>query len=287
MRLPSRRIKIKAALHKGKPFKGLCFGKNRTGGRNNTGRITAPHRGGGAKRLIRILDWKRNEFPNIMGQVVTLEYDPGRTAHVALVKYPLEESQSKASMMMGIHTEHTENGSAKYAYRYILAPNGLKVGDMICSGKEVEPNLGNSMPLEEVPEGMMVHNIELSPGQGAKVARAAGAYARITGRDGDFINLKMRSGEIRSFSKHCMATIGIVSNLEHFNERIGKAGVNVNRGIRPTVRGIAMNPVDHHNGGRTNGGKRLSNFNGKCIRGKKTRNPRKLSNSLIVRRRKS
>jgi large subunit ribosomal protein L2 len=140
------------------------------------------------------------------------------------------------------------------------------------------------MPLDQVPEGMMVHNIELYPGQGAKVARAAGAYARITGRDGDMINLKMRSGEIRSFSKDCMATIGVVSNLEHFNEKLGKAGVNVNRGRRPTVRGIAMNPVDHHNGGRTNGGKRLSNFNGRCIRGKKTRSPKKLSNRLIIRR---
>lgn len=283
MRLPSRRIKIKTNLHKGRPFKGLCFGKNRSGGRNNTGRITAPHRGGGAKRLIRILDWKRNEFPGAVGEVVTLEYDPGRTAHIALIKYSLENLEL-SNKTVGVLNEETENGSQKYAYRYILAPNGLKVGDMISSGKEIEPNLGNCMPLDEVPEGMVVHNIELAPGQGAKVARAAGAYARITGRDGDLINLKMRSGEIRSFSKHCMATIGTVSNLEHFNQKLGKAGVNVNRGRRPTVRGIAMNPIDHHNGGRTNGGKRLANFNGKCIRGKKTRNPRKLSNSLIIRR---
>lgn len=277
MRLPVRSVRIKSTLHGGRPFKALCFGKTNTGGRNNTGRITAPHRGGGAKRLIRILDWKRKEFAGIPGEVTTLEYDPGRTAHIALIRYKLSGDAHSGYANFTVDDQ-------SYAYRYILAPNGLKVGDIICSGKQIEPSLGNAMPLDEVPEGMIVHNIELYPGQGAKVARAAGAYARITGRDGDMINLKMRSGEIRSFSKNCMATIGVVSNLEHFNEKLGKAGVNVNRGKRPTVRGIAMNPVDHHNGGRTNGGKRLANFNGKCIRGKKTRSPKKLSNRLIVRR---
>ena len=285
MRLQVRKVRIKGIIHKGRPFKALCFGQKRSGGRNNTGRITAPHRGGGAKRLIRIIDWKRNDLHGVEGEVMRVEYDPGRTARIALVKYDAAPAGRVLSSWQKKHSgEVTGDEGAISTYRYIVAPNGIKIGDKICSGADIEARPGNAMPLKDVPEGMMVHNIELYPGQGAQIARAAGAFARITGRDGDLVNLKMRSGEIRSFSKNCMATIGVVSNIEHFNETIGKAGTNVNRGRRPHVRGIAMNPVDHHNGGRTNGGKCLANFNGKCIKGKKTRSPKKLSNRLIVRR---
>lgn len=249
-------------LHKGGPLKSLSFGKMCTGGRNNTGRVTAPYRGGGAKRKVRILDHKRTEFWGQIGEVIRLERDPGRTGYIALIKYGEE-------------------------FRYILSPEGLSVGDIIVAGEKVENKIGNCMPLKNIPQGLVVHNIEMYPGKGAQVARSAGTYARITGRDGDYIILKMRSGELRRFSNNCLATIGSVSNPDHSNEVIGKAGRNRWLGFRPSVRGIAKNPVDHAMGGRANGGRVPCTWDGKATRGRKTRDIKKLSNKLIITRRKT
>jgi large subunit ribosomal protein L2 len=250
-------------LHRGGPIKSLCFGKTGTGGRNNTGRVTAPHRGCGAKRKIRIIDTKRSEFWGVEATVKRLEYDPGRTGRIALVEYPC--------------------GSQ----RYVLAPEGLSSGDKIVAGDKVDNKIGNVMPLRSIPQGLVIHNVELHPGKGGQVARSAGAYARIAGRDGDYVILKMRSGELRKFSQHCLATIGTVSNADHSNRIIGKAGRNRWLGVRPSVRGIAKNPVDHAMGGRTNGGRAPCTWDGKVTRGRKTRSPNKLSNRLIVSRRPS
>jgi large subunit ribosomal protein L2 len=252
---------LNLVLHKGGPLKSLCFGKRSTGGRNNTGRITAPYRGGGAKRKLRIVDVRRTEFWGQTGEVIRIEKDPGRTGYIALVKYGED-------------------------FRYILAPDGLNIGDTVTAGEKVENKAGNCMPLKNIPQGLVVHNIEMYPGRGAQVARSAGTYARIAGRDGDYILLKMRSGELRKFSNNCLATIGIVSNPDHSNQIIGKAGRNRWLGFRPSVRGIAKNPVDHAMGGRTNGGRVPCTWDGKPTRGRKTRDTKKLSSKLIVTRRK-
>lgn len=250
-------------LHRGAPVKSLCFGKRGTGGRNNTGRITAPYRGGGAKRKIRIIDQKRVDFWGEPGEVVRIERDPGRSAHIALVRY--SDNQQ----------------------RYIIAPAGLAAGDTVIAGDKVDNKIGNTMPLKNIPQGLTVYNVELSPGKGGQIARSAGTFARITGRDGDFVILKMRSGELRRFPQNCLATIGIASNGEHSNRIIGKAGRNRWLGKKPSVRGIAKNPVDHAMGGRTNGGRVPCTWDGKPTRGRKTRDPNKLSNKLIITRRKS
>ena len=249
-------------LHKGGPLKALSIGKRGTGGRNNLGRITAPHRGGGAKRKLRMVDTSRTEFWNQPAEVIRIEKDPNRTAYIALVKYPSNEN------------------------RYIIAPEGLAAGDMVISGDKVENRIGNTMPLKNIPQGLTVHNVELYPGRGGQIARSAGAYARIAGRDGDFVILRMRSGETRRFPQNCLATIGIASNLEHSNRNIGKAGRSRWLGIRPSVRGIAKNPVDHAMGGRTNGGRVPCTWDGKPTRGRKTRDTKRLSNRLIISRRK-
>jgi large subunit ribosomal protein L2 len=249
-------------LYKGRPLKTLCKGKVSSGGRNNTGRVTAPHRGGGVKRLLRSIDTKRTDFWNEHGEVIRFEKDPNRTAYIALVKYPNDN------------------------YRYIIAPQGLSVGAKIISGDEVENVVGNTLKLKDISQGLMVHNIELTPGRGGQIARSAGSYARIAGREGDFILLKMRSGELRKFSQNCLATIGAVSNENHSNESIGKAGKSRWLGVRPSVRGIAKNPVDHAMGGRTDGGRVPCTWDGKPTRGRKTRSKTKLSNRLIVSRRK-
>lgn len=248
------------ALHKGRPLKSLVFGKKSSGGRNNRGRITAPHRGGGVKRLLRKVDFKRTEFWEMPATVKRIEYDPGRTAYIALIEY--------------------SNGQN----RYIVAPDSLKIDQEIVSGDHVEPTIGNMMPLSNIPQGLVIHNIEMIPGRGGQVARSAGAYARIVGRDGDSIILRMRSGETRKFNRNCLATIGIVSNINHSNVKLTKAGQSRWKGIRPVVRGIAKNPVDHAMGGRTNG-VRPETWDGKPARGLKTRNKKKLSNRVIISRR--
>ena len=248
-------------LYKGRPLKSLVFGRHATGGRNNKGRVTSDHRGGGAKRLIRVVDFKRTEFWDMKATVERIEYDPGRSGRIALIKY--------------------SNGQE----RYILAPQGLEPRQTVVSSNIAEPVVGNVMPISNIPQGLVVHNIELIPGRGGQIARSAGAYARIVGRDGDFIVLRMRSGELRKFNGQSLATIGSVSNPEHSNIKLTKAGESRWRGIRPVVRGIAKNPVDHAMGGKSNGGIPRT-WDGKPTRGLRTRDRKKLSNRLIITRRK-
>lgn len=255
-------IQATTVLHAGGPVKSLSFGKRGTGGRNNTGRITAPHRGGFAKRKLRMVDFKRTEFWDDSASVIRIEKDPNRSAYIALIQY----------------SDGTQ--------RYILAPEGLEAGSVVSSGTKVDNKPGNTMPLKNIPQGLPVHNIEFRPGAGGKVAKSAGCSARITGRDGDYIILRMRSGELRRFPQDSLATIGIVSNADHSNRVIGKAGRNRWLGIRPSTRGIAKNPVDHAMGGRTHGGRAPCTWDGKPTRGRKTRNPNSLSNKLIISRRK-
>lgn len=250
----------KLDLHKGRPFKSLVFGKKSTGGRNNTGRITAKHRGGGHKRLLRIIDTHRTEFWNQFAEVVRIEKDPGRSGFIALIKYPNDE------------------------HRYILAPKDLKVGTKIIAGDTVEPVLGNTTHLKSIPQGLLVHNVELVAGNGGQIAKSAGCYARIAGRDGEYIILKLKSGELRKFPQTCLATIGMVSNEDHFNKVVGKAGASRWLGIRPWSRGIAKNPVSHPMGGRTNGGRIPCTPQGRPTRGMKTRRNR-VSDRLILSRR--
>jgi len=253
---------LRTELHKGGPVKCLSFGKIGTGGRNSRGRITSSHRGGGAKRKLRIMDMHRSDCFGEVATVLRFEYDPGRSAYIALIEYTSGEK------------------------RYIIAPEGLSVGDKIVSGEKVENRIGNAMQLRNIPQGILVHNVELHPGCGGQIARSAGAHARIAGRDGNYVILKMRSGELRKFNQTCMATIGTVSNADHSNRVIGKAGRSRWLGIRPWTRGIAKNPVDHAMGGRTHGGRSPCSWDGKLIRGKKTRDPNKISTNLIISRRR-
>lgn len=243
------------------PEKTLVFGKRSTGGRNNSGRITVRYRGGGHKRLIRIVDFKR-EKDGIPAVVKTIEYDPNRSARIALVFYADGEK------------------------RYIVAPNGLQVGTTIMSGPEATPDLGNTLPLENIPVGTVIHNIELRPGQGAKMVRSAGNFAQLTSREGKYCVIKLPSGEIRKVLSVCRATIGSVSNSDHALESSGKAGRSRWLGRRPHNRGVVMNPIDHPMGGgegRQSGGHPRSR-KGLYAKGLKTRAPKKHSNKYIIER---
>lgn len=250
----------RSELFKGKPVKALTEGLSKKGGRNNTGRITAFCRGGGHKRSYRIIDFKRNKF-DMSASVERLEYDPNRSAFIALIQY------------------------ADGTQAYIIAPQRLKVGDTVVSGERVDVKPGNAMPLKNIPVGTIIHNVELRPGKGGQMARAAGTYVQLVGRDQGYAQLKMASGELRIVRGDCMATIGAVSNPDNSNESSGKAGRNRWLGRRPSVRGIAMNPVDHPLGGgegRTSGGRPAVSPWGKP-EGKKTRQNKK-TDWMILRR---
>jgi len=264
---PGRRQLVlvdRAELHKGKPVKALTEGLRKTGGRNNYGRITAYQRGGGHKRRYRTIDFKRRKF-DVEATVERLEYDPNRTAFIALLRY----SDGELS--------------------YILAPQRLKAGDKIVSGDRVDIKPGNAMPLRSIPVGTIVHNVELKPGRGGQIARSAGTFVQLVGRDAGNALLRMSSGEVRMVRAECMATIGAVSNPDEQNVSIGKAGRNRWKGWRPTVRGVAMNPVDHPHGGgegRTSGGRHPVTPWGKSTKGKKTRHNKK-TDGVILRRRQA
>lgn len=254
----------KSDLWKGRPHKPLTKGLTKTGGRNNLGRVTVWHRGGGHKRLYRMIDFKRSKL-DVSAIVERIEYDPNRTAYIALIKYTDGE------------------------FAYIIAPNKLSVGDSVVStikGADIKP--GNCMPLRAIPVGTQVHNIEMKLGKGAQIARSAGAYASLAGKDNGYAQLKLRSGELRIVPLDCIATIGIVSNADHQNENVGKAGRNRWLGKKPVVRGVAMNPVDHPHGGgegKTSGGRHPVTPWGKPTKGKKTRK-NKNSDKFILKRRK-
>ncbi|AUN31424.1 50S ribosomal protein L2 [Niveispirillum cyanobacteriorum] len=252
----------RSELHKGKPVKMLTEGLSGSGGRNNTGRITARRMGGGHKRTYRIIDFKRTKF-DMPATVERLEYDPNRTGFIALVKY----------------TDGT--------LAYILAPQRLKAGDVVISGEKVDVKPGNAMPLKNIPVGTIVHNVELKAGKGGQLARSAGTYLQLVGRDQGYAQLKLPSGELRMVRGECMATIGAVSNPDQSNVVIAKAGRNRWLGKRPSVRGVAMNPIDHPHGGgegRTSGGRHPVTPWGKPTKGKKTRQ-NKGTDKLIIRRR--
>jgi large subunit ribosomal protein L2 len=249
-------------LYKGDPVKALVEGKNSQGGRNNNGRITMRRRGGGAKRLYRLVDFKRRKH-DIEAKVERLEYDPNRTAWIALIKY-LDGDLS-----------------------YILAPQRLKAGDKVIAGAKVDVKPGNAMPLKAMPVGTIIHNVELKIGKGGQIARAAGNYAQLVGRDGSMAQLRLQSGEVRLVHGDCMATVGAVSNADHLNETVGKAGRQRLKGNRPSVRGTAMNPIDHPHGGgegRTSGGRHPVTPWGKPTKGAKTRK-NKRTDKLIIRSR--
>ena len=246
-------------LWKGKPVKVLTEGKSRTGGRNNGGRITSRHIGGGHKQNFRKIDFRRRKA-DVSATVERLEYDPNRTAFIALIKY--------------------DDGELSY----ILAPQRLSPGDKVVSGEKVDVKPGNAMPLSAMPVGTIIHNVELKPGKGGQLARSAGAYAQLVGRDAGWAILKLGSGETRRVRAECMASVGAVSNPDHTNIVIGKAGRARWKGKRPQTRGIAMNPVDHPNGGRTNGGKHFSTPWGKPTKGSRTRR-NKATDKYIVRSR--
>ena len=250
-------------LWKGKPVKTLTEGLTKSGGRNNYGRITARRRGGGHKRSYRIVDFKRRKF-DVPATVERLEYDPNRTAFIALIKY--------------------EDGELAY----ILAPQRLAPGDQVIAAEKTDVKPGNAMPLRSVPIGTIVHNVELKAGAGGKLARSAGTYVQLVGRDAGYALLRLTSGEVRMVRAECMATVGAVSNPDQANINLGKAGRKRWLGKRPSVRGVAMNPVDHPHGGgegRTSGGRHPVTPWGKPTKGRKTRNNKK-TDSLIVRRRK-
>ncbi len=262
---PSQRqlvIVDRSELWKGKPEKSLTEGLRGFGGRNNTGRITVRFRGGGHKRRYRIIDFKRNKF-DIPATVERLEYDPNRTAFIALVRY--------------------EDGEVAY----VLAPQRLAVGDVIVAGQRVDIKPGNAMPLKNIPVGTVVHNVELKAGKGGQLARSAGAYVQLVGKDQGYAQLRLNSGEVRMVRGECMASIGAVSNPDHQNVNMGKAGRMRWLGFRPSVRGVAMNPIDHPHGGgegRTSGGRHPVTPWGKPTKGKKTRSNKK-TDRLIMRRR--
>jgi len=250
-------------LYKGEPYEPLLERQGRKSGRNNQGRITVRHRGGGAKQRYRIIDFKRDKDA-IAARVERIEYDPNRSAHIALLLYVDGER------------------------RYIIAPNKVRVGDTLMSGSEAEIKNGNCLPLRNIPIGTMVHCIELKPAKGAQMARSAGASVQLVAREGAHATLRMRSGEMRKVLADCRATVGEVSNTEHSLQKLGKAGAKRWRGVRPTVRGVAMNPVDHPHGGgegRTSGGRHPCTPWGVPTKGHKTRK-NKRTESLIVRRRK-
>ncbi|MBB4634453.1 50S ribosomal protein L2 [Longimicrobium terrae] len=249
--------------HDGRPEKALTEAITKSGGRNHHGHVTSRRRGGGHKRIYRIVDFKRNK-PGVPGKVERVEYDPNRTANIALVVY--------------------EDGER----RYILAPRGIKVGDRVEQGSGSDIRVGNAMPLSEIPLGTTVHNVELRPGKGGQMARSAGAGVQVVAKEGEHVTLRMPSTEVRMVRRECMATVGQVGNVDHEKQSIGKAGANRWRGKRPKVRGVAMNPVDHPMGGgegKTSGGRPPVTPWGKP-EGVKTRRHKKASTRLIVRGRK-
>jgi large subunit ribosomal protein L2 len=254
----------RSELYKGKPEKALTEGLRGNGGRNNAGRITARRRGGGHKRRYRIVDFKRRKF-DVPATIERIEYDPNRTAFIALIKY--------------------EDGELAY----ILAPQRIRVGDQVVSGATADIKPGNAMPMQSIPVGTIVHNVEMKPGKGGQLARSAGTYAQIIGKDQGYAQLRLISGELRMVRAECMATIGAVSNPDQQNIKIGKAGRSRWLGKRPSVRGVAMNPIDHPHGGgegRTSGGRHPVSPWGKPTKGKRTRNNKK-TDALIMRRRRS
>lgn len=262
---PARRHLVKVVnsdLHKGEPYAPLLEKKSKSGGRNNTGRITTRHRGGGHKHHYRIIDFKRNK-DGIPAKVERLEYDPNRSAYIALVLYADGER------------------------RYIIAPQGLNAGDELMSGSDAPIKTGNTLPLRSIPVGSTVHCIEMKVNKGAQLARSAGASVQLVAREGAHATLRLRSGEMRKVLIDCRATLGSVSNPEHSLRKLGKAGATRWRGVRPTVRGVAMNPVDHPHGGgegRTSGGRHPVSPWGTPTKGYKTRS-NKRTDSMIVRRR--
>lgn len=250
---------------KRRPAKSLCRPLTKTGGRNNQGLVTSRFRGGGNKRLYRVIDFRRNK-DGMSAEVQSIEYDPNRNCHISLLKY--------------------EDGEL----RYILAPLGLKVGTKVQSGKGVEPKVGFAMALKDMPVGMDIHNIEMIAGQGGKLVRSAGGVARLAAKEGDWATIVLPSGEMRQVRVECRATIGQIGNIEHKNIKLGKAGRKRHMGRRPHVRGVAMNPVAHPLGGgegRSGGGRHPCSPTGKLAKGGRTRKPRKTSNRRILRRRKS
>ncbi len=262
---PGRRSLVlvdRSDLHTGRPEKTLVEGLRKKGGRNNTGRITARRRGGGAKRLYRQIDFKRRKF-DVPATVERLEYDPNRTAFIALIKY--------------------EDGELAY----ILAPQRLSAGDTVIAGDRVEVKPGNAMPLKAMPVGTIIHNIELKPFKGGQIARSAGGYAQLVGRDNGYAQVRLMSGELRMVHQDCLATVGAVSNPDHMNINLGKAGRKRHMGRRPSVRGVAMNPVDHPHGGgegRTSGGRHPVTPWGKPTKGRRTRS-NKGTDKFIIRSR--
>jgi large subunit ribosomal protein L2 len=247
-----------------KPEKSLLEPIRKTGGRNNEGKITAAHIGGGSRRHYRIIDFKRRK-DNVPAKVASVEYDPNRSTRIALLHYADGEK------------------------RYILAPNNLKVGRIVLSGEKVEPESGNCMPLKNIPLGMDIHNIELRVGQGGQLVRSAGGVAKLLAKEGDYAHIVLPSGEIRKLFLECRATIGQLGNLDHANIRIGKAGRNRWKGIRPHVRGVAQNPVSHPLGGgegRSGGGRHPCSRTGLLAKGGKTRKKKSLSSKFIIRRRR-
>jgi len=254
----------RSELWKGKPVKGLTVGLKKTGGRNNTGHITTRHIGGGHKRKYRMIDFKRSTKFDMTATVQRIEYDPNRTAFIALIKY--------------------EDGELSY----ILAPQRLAEGDKVISSDKADIKPGNAMPLKNIPVGTIVHNVEMKPGKGGQLARAAGSYVQIVGRDAGYAQIKLSSGELRLVLGDCMATVGAVSNTDHGNIKLGKAGRNRWLGKRPTVRGVVMNPVDHPHGGgegKTSGGRHPVTPWGKPTKGARTRK-NKTTDKYIIRRRK-
>ncbi len=247
------------------PYKPLLEPLRKTGGRNNQGRITAAHRGGGQKRHYRIIDFKRDDKIGIAAKVISIQYDPNRTANIALVCHRDGE------------------------YRYILAPDGLKIGDQVIAGPEAPLRVGNAMPLACIPVGIEIHNLQIFPRTKGRMVRSAGSSAQILAKEGDKAFLKLPSGEVRLFNTSCYATIGRVSNPEHTKVSLGKAGRRRHMGRRPRTRAVAMNPVDHPMGGgegKASGGRPPCSRTGLIAKGKKTRNRKKASNRLIVKRRK-
>ncbi|TAL30115.1 MAG: 50S ribosomal protein L2 [Phenylobacterium sp.] len=262
---PGRRQLVlvdKSELHKGRPEKSLVEGLTKSGGRGGNGRVAVRFRGGGAKRLYRIVDFKRRKF-DVPATVERMEYDPNRSAFIALVKY------------------------ADGELSYILAPQRLKAGDTIVASEKADVKPGNAMPLRGMPIGTIIHNVEMKPAKGGQIARSAGAYAQLVGRDAGYAQIRLNSGELRMVPDGCMATVGAVSNPDHMNENLGKAGRSRHKGRRPHVRGVAMNPIDHPHGGgegRTSGGRHPVTPWGKPTKGRKTRK-NKATDKFIIRSR--
>ncbi len=262
---PGRRALVlvdRSELHQGRPEKSLVEGLTKSGGRNNAGRVTARRRGGGAKRLYRRIDFKRAKL-DVPATVQRLEYDPNRTAFIALIRY--------------------EDGELAY----ILAPQRLHEGDKVIASARADVKPGNAMPLRAMPVGTIIHNVEMKPGKGGQIARSAGAFVQLVGRDQGYAQIRLGSGELRMVPDSCMATVGAVSNPDHLNQNLGKAGRNRLLGKRPSVRGVAMNPVDHPHGGgegRTSGGRHPVTPWGKSTKGAKTRK-NKATDKLIIRSR--